>query len=70
MPSLVFLLIFVVAAQTASADAFPDAPHVYVEGSAEIRVEPDTLELAIVIAKPPIRSSPPRRRTSTSELES
>ncbi len=37
------------AAVTAKADPFPTAPYVYVEGSAEIRVEPDTLELSFNI---------------------
>jgi uncharacterized protein YggE len=43
------VLALFLAAASANADPFPTEPHVYVEGSAEIRVEPDTLELSIVI---------------------
>jgi uncharacterized protein YggE len=43
------LLVALLLAAPALADPFPKAPHVYVEGSAEIRVEPDTLELSLVI---------------------
>jgi uncharacterized protein YggE len=44
-----FVLLLSFASLAANADVFPDAPHIYVEGSAEIRVEPDTLELSLVI---------------------
>jgi uncharacterized protein len=47
--TLRLILLVALVAAPAFADPFPKAPHVYVEGSAEIRVEPDTLELSLVI---------------------
>jgi uncharacterized protein YggE len=49
MRALFILLLATASLAARAADVFPDAPHVYVEGSAEIRVEPDTLELSLVI---------------------
>jgi len=47
--TLLLLLLFVFAGAPAIANPFPTAAHVYVEGSAEIRVEPDTLHLSVAI---------------------
>jgi uncharacterized protein len=49
MRTTLTVLLIAFAPLAARAELFPDAPHVYVEGSAEIRVEPDTLELSLVI---------------------
>jgi uncharacterized protein len=46
---LLLLLLLAFAAAPVIADPFPAAPHVYVEGSAEVRLEPDTLQLWVAI---------------------
>jgi uncharacterized protein len=43
------LVLLVFASAAARADVFPTAPHVYVEGSAEIRIEPDSVQIAVAI---------------------
>jgi hypothetical protein len=43
------LLALGLAPLSMQADVFPAGPHVYVEGSAEIRVEPDTVQLWVAI---------------------
>ena len=49
MRAIFFVLLTASLPMTARADVFPSEPHVYVEGSSEIRVEPDTLELSLVV---------------------
>src|SRR5215470_7674853 len=49
MNLLLFLLV-ALTSTSAMADPFPTGPHVYVEGSAEVRVEPDTVHLWVAIA--------------------
>jgi uncharacterized protein YggE len=43
------LLFLVFASSAARAGVFPVGPHVYVEGSAEIRIEPDTVQITVAI---------------------
>jgi uncharacterized protein len=59
---VLLLLLLSVLSVPALADPFPAAPHVYVQGSAELRIEPDTLDLSLAIESVDLKSSVAKRK--------
>jgi uncharacterized protein len=58
--SLLLLVSFI--SSPAFADLFPAAPHVYVQGSAELRIEPDTLDLSLAIQSVDLQPAVAKRK--------